>query len=417
MSALDWGRVNTMDDLKYSECLQMLDTTIFSVESQTSANDQKSLLLIQNMVRKLVPNYVYLEVGSHLGGTLVPHLVDPLCRHVLSVDKRPASQRDERGTVFEYEENSTQRMLDTIKSNVPESALMKLTTFDYDVSDLDNTQIDRQVDLSFIDAEHTVAAVFRDFVGTMRFLADSFVIAFHDANLLCDGLQNIECFLRYQGIKFRSFFLPDVVFAIFAGDFVDLDGHPIERLSIDRENFIRNSRTALWKEIAYYSGRNGEDAQTALAPMPQAPEESVASEAERLRAELARTISERDALAAEVARWSDAALALGPKLRAEPPPGHRWRWRGRERLKGVYRRLASKARADRARDAGKWELAVRFYRDAVDLDFGDAESWAQLGHALQQAGKPSEAEFAYHRSRELGARWAVHPRLANMPGE
>jgi len=148
-----------------------------------------------------------------------------------------------------------------------------------------------------------------------------------------------------------------------------------------------------------------------------AAEESAASETERLRAELARTILERDALAAEVVRWSDATLALGPKLRAVPPLRHRWRWRGRERLKGVYRRLSSKSRADRARDTGKWELAVRFYRDALDFDLGDAESWAELGHALQQAGKPSEAEFAYQRSRELGARPAVRRGLAKMPGE
>jgi hypothetical protein len=138
---------------------------------------------------------------------------------------------------------------------------------------------------------------------------------------------------------------------------------------------------------------------------------------DRLRTELARAISERDALAADAARWSEAALALGPKLRAEPPLRHRWWWRGRERLKGVYRRLSSKARADRARDAGQWELAARFYRDALDLDFGDAESWSQLGHALQQAGKPSEAEFAYRRSRELGAGRAVRPGLVKMPGE
>jgi hypothetical protein len=126
-----------------------------------------------------------------------------------------------------------------------------------------------------------------------------------------------------------------------------------------------------------------------------------ASETERLRAELAGAISERNALATALARWSDAALAVGPKLLAPPAPRHRWWWRGRERSKGVYRRLSSKARADRARDAGEWELAVRFYRDALDLDFGDAELWAQWGHALQQAGKPSEANFAYQRSREL----------------
>jgi tetratricopeptide (TPR) repeat protein len=147
---------------------------------------------------------------------------------------------------------------------------------------------------------------------------------------------------------------------------------------------------------------------------PAAAEDAL-SESGRLRAELARVISERDALAASVERWSDAALAMGPKLRAPPQQG--WWWRGRERLKGVYRRLSPRSRADRAREAGNWELAVRFYRDAVDLDPGDADLWAQWGHALQQAGRPAEAEFAYQRSRELSAGPAVRPGLANIPGE
>jgi tetratricopeptide (TPR) repeat protein len=147
------------------------------------------------------------------------------------------------------------------------------------------------------------------------------------------------------------------------------------------------------------------------------PEKGAQNEDERLRAELARTISERDALATALARWSDAALAMGPGLRAEPPSRHRWWWRGLVRLTGVSRRLSPRARADRARDAGRWELAVRFYRDALDLDFGDAELWAQWGHALQQAGRPSEAEFAYQRSRELNAGGAVRAGFASLPGE
>ena len=97
----------------------------------------------------------------------------------------------------------------------------------------------------------------------------------------------------------------------------------------------------------------------------------------------------------------NAALALGPKLLAPPPRSGRWWWRRLERLKGISRRLTSKARADRARSAGEWELAARFYRDALDLDRGDPKLWAQCGHALKQAGKASEAELAYQRSDEL----------------
>ena len=145
--------------------------------------------------------------------------------------------------------------------------------------------------------------------------------------------------------------------------------------------------------------------------------ESVASENERLRAELARTISERDALAAASARWSDAALAMGPRLLTPPPRRYRWWWRGLVRSQGVYRRLSPQARADRARDSGKWELAARYYREALDLDPGNSEMWAQWGHALKQAGKPSEADFAYQRSQELDPRRATHPGLVDISGQ
>ena len=57
--------------------------------------------------------------------------------------------------------------------------------------------------------------------------------------------------------------------------------------------------------------------------------------------------------------------------------------------------------AKHARDAEKWELAVRYYRDALDFDPDDPEIWAQCGLALEKAGKTQEAELAYQKSREL----------------
>ena len=225
---------------KFLAYLRNMDTAIFTAGTQTGIGDRRSLLSIQNIVRNVVPRYVYFEVGSHIGGTLVPHLVDPLCQHVFSIDKRPVSQLDERGVMFDYKGNSTQRMLDTLVSHVPASAFLKLTTCDADVSELKSSHIPTKVHFALIDAEHTNVAVFRDFLGTMQFLAESFVVAFHDANLLCDGLQNIECFLQHQGIKFQSF-LPDVMYAIIAGDFVDIAGCALQRLSVDRESFIHHS--------------------------------------------------------------------------------------------------------------------------------------------------------------------------------
>ena len=57
--------------------------------------------------------------------------------------------------------------------------------------------------------------------------------------------------------------------------------------------------------------------------------------------------------------------------------------------------------ADRARDAGQWELAARRYREAPrSLPKGPA-IWVQYGHALKATGKVAEAEKAYREALRL----------------
>lgn len=255
-----------MDHLEgFSASLQSLDTGIFTVVSQTTENDRKSLLRIQNLVRTLVPHYTYCEVGSYLGGTLVPHLLDPLCGRVVSIDKRPTSQPDARGMDFPYPENSTQTMLDILRSQVPDAALSKLHTIDADVSELTDAQLPFKIDAVLIDAEHTTSAVFRDFVGLRKYLAESFVVAFHDSNLLSEALQNIECFLRYEGIGFRSFFLPDIMFVILAGSFAEIAAGEFEQAALDREDFLKTSRKALWQAIAINVGHERSDGELVVS--------------------------------------------------------------------------------------------------------------------------------------------------------
>ncbi len=69
----------------FVDLIEFGDVSIFQVPSQSSVGDRRSLLDIQNIVRTFDDRYTYLEVGSHLGGTLVPHLLDPKCRAVLSI--------------------------------------------------------------------------------------------------------------------------------------------------------------------------------------------------------------------------------------------------------------------------------------------------------------------------------------------
>jgi hypothetical protein len=52
-------------------------------------------------------------------------------------------------------------------------------------------------------------------------------------------------------------------------------------------------------------------------------------------------------------------------------------------------------RADRARDAGRWEEAARLYRVALDRNPANPPIWVQYGHALKEAGSLQAAEQAY----------------------
>ena len=227
---------------------ESLDLDVFAVPSQTTTADRRSLLTIQSIVRTIVPHYVYLEVGSHLGGTLLPHLVDPLCRHAISVDSRPISQLDERGVMFNYTGNSTERMLDTLAVHVPPEALLKLTTHEVSLAELEPAKL--EVSLAFIDAEHTNVAAFRDFLAARRFVGASAIIVFHDANLVFDALLSIELFLDHVGVKFRSTFLPENVFAIATGSFIDIACKTLEGIALDRDQYIHSSRIGLWRQIA-----------------------------------------------------------------------------------------------------------------------------------------------------------------------
>jgi tetratricopeptide (TPR) repeat protein len=65
------------------------------------------------------------------------------------------------------------------------------------------------------------------------------------------------------------------------------------------------------------------------------------------------------------------------------------------------------ARRDLARirwERGEWEEALRHYRAAAESEPWDSRNHVLLGHALEQLGRPDEAEASYQRARELAAR-------------
>lgn len=133
--------------------------------------------------------------------------------------------------------------------------------------------------------------------------------------------------------------------------------------------------------------------------------EVLAAERADFDREFVRMAVERDACAAESARWFEAAIAItadhNPLTKRTSRNRGRW-WRSVTRRIGGKRRrsMSPITLADRACAAGHWELAVRYYRDALELDPNEPRIWFQCGYALRAAGKVFEADVAFRKGLE-----------------
>ena len=200
----------------FERALAELDMALFShIESQTTDDDRRSLLAVQRAVRTQ-GTYVYLEIGSHLGGTLQPHLLDARCTKIYSIDPRPLIVDDERGEKQKYIDNSTGRMIRLLSEVDPEQ-ISKITTIDASAPDIDPGSITPKPDLCFIDGEHTNAAVQVDFDLCLKVLAENGTIIFHDSDLVYAGIRKILKRLRADKMHFIPMKLGGSVFAITLG--------------------------------------------------------------------------------------------------------------------------------------------------------------------------------------------------------
>jgi len=229
--------------------IEQLDPAVFILDSQTDHNDKKMLLALQACVRTKVETYTYVEIGSWMGGTLVPHLMDTKCGRIISIDKRPAAQADERGCTWYYVSTSTRMMLDRLESHLPATALAKLETYDCDAQDLPDQGRSAKFDLAFIDGEHTNRAAFQDFISLLPLAQQNCIIAFHDANFVTDAICNVETLLRHQNIVFESLYLPKVVFALFIGSYAGF-AQSFRHVAFDRATFLSAAKQELWDEIS-----------------------------------------------------------------------------------------------------------------------------------------------------------------------
>jgi hypothetical protein len=204
--------------LDFEARLARLDVHLFdAIPSQLSDHDRRSLLACQLAVRRLQQPYVYLEIGSHLGGSLQTHLQDRACARLFSLDSRPASQADARGPRFHYEGNSTARMRALLEALVPGRGA-DLVCFEATSTQLDPQAIDVAPQLCFIDGEHTDEAAWADFQLCRRVLAPSGgLIVFHDAAVVYEALARVVGTLQAEGVAFHAYNLPDVLFCIELG--------------------------------------------------------------------------------------------------------------------------------------------------------------------------------------------------------
>jgi hypothetical protein len=203
-----------MTDARFSERIKNLDITLLGqILSQTTDADKKSLLAVQACTRESMDGYVYLEIGSHLGGSIQPHLVDPRCQWIYSIDKRPSSQPDERGPMYEYPDNSTERMRSLLAAIDPDG-VKRIEYIDADTKFIPASSISRAPNLCFVDGEHTPAAVVADFDFCLKVCAVGAVIVFHDAQTVFRGLRSAVSMLKKTGRRFSTHAFSDMVYVI-----------------------------------------------------------------------------------------------------------------------------------------------------------------------------------------------------------
>ncbi len=221
----------------FENAISGLDLSLFEqIESQSTDGDKSSFLACQLATRELRPQYNYLEIGSHIGGSIQPYLLDERCARIFSIDKRGDRQPDERGGNYIYLNNSTARMLDNLAKV---ASTEKITTIDGSTSDIELSRIDVPIDLCFIDGEHTDNAVFADFKFCLETLNDSGAIVFHDAQITYNGIAECVKYLQAQNIDFRAYVIPHIVFVVEMGEF-PLHKHPAiyERLINNHEAYL-----------------------------------------------------------------------------------------------------------------------------------------------------------------------------------
>jgi hypothetical protein len=200
-------------------------------------------LALHSAVRTLAKEFVYLEIGSHLGGSLQSLVVDPACTRIISIDPRPLIQADERGLDFPYPDNSTARML-SLLGQIPGAAPGKIYPIEAGTDEINPGTLPAAPHFCLIDGEHTDAAALRDARFCLGAVRPDGCLAFHDANIVYRALDAFVKELQQAKRSFRGYALPDSVFVIELGGWRLCDAPAI------RSMLCNNYQSYLWSLMA-----------------------------------------------------------------------------------------------------------------------------------------------------------------------
>ncbi len=191
----------------------------FPIPSQTSLVDKAVILKINKLMNLRTKNFIYIEIGSYLGGSLTPFLINENCKRVISVDKRNQIIDDERNEKWSYKKISEKLMIKGLKEKKLD--ISKLKSFNGDISEYRPKE---NYDLAFIDGIHTDKNTFSDFLYILDKINKHCIILFHDSVVIFKALLLIKEFLKKKNYTFKiAKFKESGITGFFFGSFSKID--------------------------------------------------------------------------------------------------------------------------------------------------------------------------------------------------
>lgn len=231
------------------------DIGVFTLNKNITARDKRAFLAVQTFLHDHRKSYSYLELGSQRGGTLLPHLADPACTRAASVD--PDRVTAAPAGEAENDALTAAALIDSLAAHLPFESLAKLRTYDCHPAEMGEFGIDGDVTLALIDRERTNTAAFADFLAVRPYLARDSLVLIHDTNLVFEAVLNIEAMLRFEGRRFRGWFLPGLLYLAAFGRLAKPAAATFDAIAMDRDWWLPRARRKLAERIARDLGGAG----------------------------------------------------------------------------------------------------------------------------------------------------------------